>query len=209
MPPPKVNLPRLRLPLETPRLVLRPYYRQDGRNIVRWLKDRQVTRTVPLWERYTLADGRSFVRKARAALRSGDGYLLAITSRATGEYIGSCGLEIRSTRDRRAHLGYWVAHPYWGQGIASEAASRLCHEAFRTVHIHRIETGVVRGNVGSRAVLARLGFRSEGWARENFCVDGEYRDCEMMGLLAGEFRPYAPPQKPLVVARVAPRRRSK
>ncbi len=200
MPPPRVNLPRLRLPLRTPRLLLRAYSLRDPPRIARWLSDREVSRTIPLWPQYDLADGTAFVRSARATLRSGDGYRLAIAIRGSGEYVGSCGLEIRSLRDRRAHIGYWVARPFWGQGIASEAASRLCQEAFRTLRLHRIETGVVRGNPASRAVLRRLGFRSEGWARENFRVDGEYRDCEMMGLLAREFRPYTPPPGPVVAA---------
>lgn len=190
MPPPRTNLPRLRVPLRTPRLVLRPYTPRDATAVVRWLADRSVTRTVPLWPEYTQGDARAFVGRARRSLRTGEGYILAITDRDSGALIGSCGLEIRSTRDRRGHLGYWVAHPYWGQGVASEAASRLCHEAFTRLRLHRIETGVVRGNGASRSVLSRLGFRSEGWARENFRIDGKYRDCEMMGLLASEFRPY-------------------
>ncbi len=198
MPPPEVTIPRLRLPLETPRLFLRAYAHPDSPAVVRWLRDREVTRTIPLWARYTLEDSRAFVRKARAGLRSGDAYLLAITARASGEIIGSCGLEIRSARDRRGHIGYWVARPYWGQGVASETASRLCHAAFRTLGLHRIETAVVRGNDASRAVLSRLGFRSEGWARDNFRIDDRYQDCEMMGLLAEEFRPYPPPSAPLV-----------
>ncbi len=198
MPPTKVDIPRLRLPITTPRLLLRAYTVRDAPRIARWLHDREVTRTVPLWRSYTLDDARTFVRKARRGVRAGDTYLLAITVRETGKYIGSCGLEVRSARDRRAHLGYWVARPYWRQGVASEVASRLCEAAFRSMGLHRIETGVVRGNPASRAVLARLGFRTEGWARDNFRIDGEYRDCEMLGLLASEFRPYVPPTKPVI-----------
>lgn len=200
MPPPKVRLARLRLPLSTPRLLLRSYSFQDASRIFGWFQDREITRTIPLWEDYTLGDGRDFVLRSRRSLRSGEAYNLAITLRGTGELIGGVGLEILSPRERRAHIGYWVARPYWGQGVASEAASRVCQEALRTLRMHRIETGVARGNPASRKVLARLGFRSEGWARDRFLIDGRYRDCEMMGLLAEEFRPYRAPPRALRTA---------
>ena len=189
MPPELPHLPRPRLPLETPRLQLRVARGSDASPLVAALGDREVTRTVPLWPHYTRQDSRAYIARSRASVRSGSAYPLVITLAGAPEHpIGTVGLEVRSPRDRRGHLGYWVARPYWGQGIATEAAFRLCREAFRTVRLHRLETAVVVGNARSRAVLAKLGFRSEGVDRENFLIDGRYRDAERFGLLASDFR---------------------
>ena len=192
VPPDKIRLPRLKLPLGTSRLKLRSWRRSDAEWIAHELADREVTRTVPLWPRYTLSDARAFITRATKELRAGDSYLLAITERDSEEPVGSIGLEVRSARDRRGHLGYWIAHGQWGRGYASEAASALCQAAFLDLKLHRLETGVMDGNSASRAVLLRLGFRWEGRERDTWRVDGRYRDAERFALLAPEFVPYKP-----------------
>lgn len=128
--------------------------------------------------------------RSRRAIASGEAYLLVSTLADTGALVGTVGLEVRSPRDRRGHLGYWVAREHWGRGYASEAASRMCQEAFRTLQLHRLETAIVVGNARSRAVLVRLGFRHEGRERDNWLLDGRYHDAELFGLLADDFRPY-------------------
>lgn len=211
MPPPVVRIPRLPLPLVTPRLVLRLPRPSDAPAIAAALSDREVTRTVPLWTHYTPGDAREFVRGARREARHQSGYLTVVERRDSGELIGTASLQIRPMRvHRRGHLGYWIAHPHWGRGYASEAASRLCQEAFGRLRLHKIETGVVIFNARSRAVLQRLGFRSEGRERENFRIDGRWVDAEIFGLLAREFRPYHPPSAapPRAPAAASPRRRA-
>lgn len=193
MPPEPVRLRRIRLPLRTARLLLRAPRPSDARVLAKAFSNREITRTLPLWPRYTLADARQFIARARKGIASGERYPLHCTLSDTGELVGGAGLEVRSLRDRRGHLGYWVEREHWGHGYASEAASRLCEEAFGTLRLHRLETGIVEGNARSRAVLTRLGFRSEGFDRDQWLIDGDYRRGERFGLLADEFHPYRRP----------------
>ena len=190
MPPEPVRLRRIRLPLRTARLLLRAPRPSDAPLLAKALSDREVTRTLPRGPRYTLADARQFIARARKGIASGERYPLLSTLSDTGELVGGVGLEVRSPRDRRGHLGYWVQREHWGHGYASEAASRLCEEAFGTLRLHRLETEIVEGNTRSRAVLTRLGFRSEGFERDQWLIDGKYRRGERFGLLAHEFHPY-------------------
>lgn len=207
MPPPNVRYPRLGLPLETRRLVLRAPTSSDVPVLTRALRVREVTRTIPLWPRITPSDEQEFVQGARKKIAQGVGYPLVLVEKEHGEVVGSAGLEIRAPLHRRGHLGYWVARAHWGKGFATEAASCLCGEAFGTLGLHKLETGVVVGNERSRRVLLHLGFRSEGFEPDNWIIDHRYRDAERFGLLKDQFRPFRPdrrgPKSPRTGASIA------
>lgn len=68
-----------------------------------------------------------------------------------GEPIGCVALHEGEVPE----LGYWVAAPYWGRGIATEAAAALIeHTDYPLIVASHAE-----GNVGSQRVLLKLGFR--------------------------------------------------
>jgi len=47
------------------------------------------------------------------------------------ELIGSIGFTIQKDVNRySAEIGYWLAEPYWGKGIAAEALTKLTEYAF-------------------------------------------------------------------------------
>ncbi len=61
---------------------------------------------------------------------------------------------------------------------------------FRQLGLHRIHTGVFPDNTRSMRVLRRLGFRTEGRARQHGLVDGRYRDLVLFGVVRAEFWPF-------------------
>lgn len=46
----------------------------------------------------------------------------------------------------------------------------------RTQHIHRIMANYMPHNKRSGALLARLGFEKEGYAKDYLLIDGQWRD---------------------------------
>jgi ribosomal-protein-alanine N-acetyltransferase len=56
--------------------------------------------------------------------------------------------------------------------------------SFRALALHRIEADIDPRNDGSRKLLERLGFSSEGLLRERYFVGEEITDTELFGLLA-------------------------
>jgi RimJ/RimL family protein N-acetyltransferase len=74
-----------------------------------------------------------------------------------------------------------------------EAIAALLDLAFGRLGLNRIEADVDPRNERSLAVLERLGFRREGLLRERHIVAGEIQDSVMLGLLARQWRPTAPP----------------
>ncbi len=182
--------PRLRLPIVGRRLVLRMPKPNDAAAIASALRDREVTRPIGLPARYSIRDARQFIRRSKAGQKDGSKCNLSIILRRSGELIGGCGLDQIRLDHRNAHVGYWIARPHWGKGYASEAASTLISAGFRELGLHRIHTGVYPDNPRSMGVLRRLGFRTEGRARQHGFVDGRYRDLILYGLVRGEFRPF-------------------
>ena len=71
-------------------------------------------------------------------------------------------------------LGYWIAEPFWGQGLAVEACRAVVTHAFRQVQPERMQARVIAGNDASRRVLEKLGFHYEGTLRAALVSPGEF-----------------------------------
>jgi ribosomal-protein-alanine N-acetyltransferase len=87
-----------------------------------------------------------------------------------------------------ASMGYWLGQPYTGQGYMTEALRRLIAFCFDDLYLHRIEAACIPENTASRKVVASLGFREEGLAREYLKIDGQWRDHVLYGLLREDVR---------------------
>lgn len=94
-----------------------------------------------------------------------------------GEAIGGIGFERLSDVHRlTAEIGYWIAEPSWGRGIATEAVRRAIPSAFDTLDVERIQAMVFEGNQASMRVLEKSGFTLEGRLRRSVFKDGQLLD---------------------------------
>jgi ribosomal-protein-alanine N-acetyltransferase len=109
-----------------------------------------------------------------------------ITARDDDGVIGTCTLFRIDPRHRHAEIGYALRSDYWGQGLAHEAVNLMLDWAFRRFDLQRVEADIDPRTEGSRRLLLRLGFASEGVLRQRFFVGDVVTDSEMFGLLAGE-----------------------
>jgi ribosomal-protein-alanine N-acetyltransferase len=109
-----------------------------------------------------------------------------ITTRDDDGVIGTCTLFRIDPRHRHAEIGYALRSDHWGQGLAHEAVNLMLDWAFRRFDLQRVEADIDPRNEGSRRLLLRLGFASEGVLRQRFFVGDVVTDSEMFGLLAGE-----------------------
>ncbi|OKL44337.1 GNAT family N-acetyltransferase [Pseudovibrio exalbescens] len=55
-------------------------------------------------------------------------------------------------------LGYWLAQPYWGQGLMSEAVRPVLRHAFEELGAAAVKAGAYVDNSGSIHLLTKLGF---------------------------------------------------
>ena len=109
-----------------------------------------------------------------------------VSARDDDAVIGTCTLFRIDPRHRHAEIGYALRSDHWGQGLAHEAVNLMLDWAFRRFDLQRVEADIDPRNEGSRRLLLRLGFASEGVLRQRFFVGDVVTDSEMFGLLAGE-----------------------
>ncbi|MCP3163237.1 GNAT family N-acetyltransferase [Myxococcus qinghaiensis] len=86
-------------------------------------------------------------------------------------------------------LGYGLDHRHEGRGLMTEALRAVCAHAFTTMGLHRIQANHLPENLRSAAVLRRLGFTVEGYARDFLRIDGRWRDHILTALVAPEGSP--------------------
>jgi len=88
--------------------------------------------------------------------------LWATILKEEGKYIGCCGLraaEVKPNEQKSAYLGYILAQPYWGRGLATEASRAFIHLAFTRLRLPRLLADVEKGNAASEHILQKFGFK--------------------------------------------------
>jgi RimJ/RimL family protein N-acetyltransferase len=188
----KARIVRLKLPIETPRLVLRLPTRRDVPQLRRSFRNPLTARAVgaPLHSALERRDPMRMVSRTHAEYRAGAHLSLSVLHRESGRCIGRVGLRGLDWQWRKVEsLAYWIDPAWWNRGYATEAAWHLCAGAFRDLGMRRISSQALKENRASIAVLRRLGFVEEGRERESVCVRGQCRDMVLFGLLSGELPP--------------------
>jgi RimJ/RimL family protein N-acetyltransferase len=177
-------------PIETERLLLRPYEREDfdallaiqsRGDVVRYLYEDPLSND----EVRALLDR----RMARTSLSDeGDTLSVAVVLRTTGEMIGDCMLHWGSRQHQQGEIGF-VFHPdHHGRGYATEAARTLVDYGFEEVGFHRIIGRLEARNTASARVLEKLGMRREALMIENEFVKGEWQSEIVYAILEREWR---------------------
>ncbi|WP_245825141.1 GNAT family N-acetyltransferase [Sphingomonas azotifigens] len=82
-----------------------------------------------------------------------------------------------------SEIGYLLARPHWGRGIAEEAIGAVIDHLFRAEGQRRVFADTDPDNVYSRRLLGRLGFRLEGVLRAEWETHIGIRDTALYGLL--------------------------
>ena len=96
---------------------------------------------------------------------------------AAEEVIGGIGLELQDdVHFRSAELGFWLAEPYWGQGITTRSVRAVTEFAFANFDLIRIFAMVFESNPASVRVLEKAGYEFEGRMRMSVVKHGRVLD---------------------------------
>ena len=142
----------------TPRLLLRRGFPEDAPALAAAIADEAIVRnlaTAP-WP-YSVRDAEAFLASPRDPILPS--LLIFERGEAAPKLVGSCGLGRRPSG--AVEMGYWVARPFWGRGLATEACSALI-EIGRTLGLRQLEGSHFIDNPASARVLDKLGFQSTG-----------------------------------------------
>ena len=131
---------------------------------------------------YTLADAEAYLQNRVVETRE---HVLCIE--VDGRVGGGIGLHLGEDVNRlTAELGYWLAEPFWGRGIMSEAVPAMVAHGFATLPLQRIEAFVYANNPASARVLEKAGFEFEGRLRRSVIKDGQLLDSLLYAKLREE-----------------------
>ena len=96
----------------------------------------------------------------------------AIELKATGEAIGAIGYGPACdcklpAREGEPLCGYWIAKPYWNQGICTEALQAMLDYIRKTTDYKSLISGHFIDNPASGRVMEKCGFKPTG----ETCID--------------------------------------
>jgi RimJ/RimL family protein N-acetyltransferase len=151
-------------PLSDGVVVLRAWTAADIPAIVEACQDPEIPRWTLVPSPYGEADARAFLRRVARGRDDGVRATFAVVDAADHRAVlGSAGLQAVDWDQRAADVGYWVAAPVRGRGVATRAVELLVEWAFGTLGLERVELRTNDGNAASHAVATRAGFsRTEG-----------------------------------------------
>jgi len=178
--------------LNTDRLTLRPAV---GGDYAQWKKVRTRNRAYlepfePEWPQNCL-DQKFFLRRVlrlQEDWRQDKGYAFLIFEKDSQTLLGGININnVTRGAAQYASLGYWLDQFSQGQGYMTEAAHAVLTCAFSELHLARINAGTLPHNHKSRAMLERVGFIEEGFAKAYIQIHGKRQDHVLYGLNADDF----------------------
>jgi [ribosomal protein S5]-alanine N-acetyltransferase len=154
--------------LRTARLVLRPISLDDApaiqRHFANWNVIRKLTKTVP-WP-YPPDGAARFIREvALPSIERGEALLwVLVPFEGPNEAMGLVHWR-RSYAAAEGNRGFWLAEPYWGRGLMTEAVAAVQDYLFFEFGVDRLVVANAVSNAASRRVKEKTGARLLGRAQ--------------------------------------------
>ncbi len=157
-------------------LILRDYYLRNREHFRRWEPLRDDTF-------YSIEGTTSRIDGIQEQMLQGSSlYLVIFLNEAL---VGNCNLTniVRSPFEA-CNLGFSVDTTKQGNGIMYEGLRCILKYTFESMRLHRVMANYKPDNLRSAALLQRLGFEKEGFAREYLKINGKWADHVLTSLIA-------------------------
>jgi RimJ/RimL family protein N-acetyltransferase len=131
---------------------------------------------------YTKRDARHFIRSALG--RTPETFFAIAVGE---EAVGGIGFVLHPDVERvSAEIGYWLAEPFWGRGIATDALTAVTRYAIDTHKLTRVYAVPFAWNAPSCRVLEKAGYMLEARLRNSAIKDGKLIDQMQYAFIAAE-----------------------
>src|SRR5271170_5447330 len=174
--------------LETPRLRIRLLRSSDTEDIFAVLSNPVAVKYYGQQPHKDLAHTRKQyvdVMIGRHSFRDAASFVITVKDADDDDkYIGHINAVQFDRAFKFAELAYIINPEYWGKGYGTEAVGRVVKFLLEEMKIHKIRAGFFAKNVASNRVLEKVGFKQEGYLRDNVLIDGEFEDEYLMALIA-------------------------
>ena len=148
--------------METERILLRPWEESDAEILFKWAKDPEVGPRAGWPPHKDVDESREIIRN----IFSGEG-MWAVVLKETGEPIGCVGYlpagasNLKIAPDE-GEVGYWIAKPYWNQGICTEALQLVIDHCFQEKGFKMLWGTFFTSNPASGRVMEKCGVIDTG-----------------------------------------------
>jgi len=162
--------------MKTKRFTLRPVRLEDAENICKYQQESEIKKNfmcVPKNMREARKDVKAKIKDNNLDKTKRKSYNFVID--INGKAIGEIGLH-DIIYGHKATSNSWIAKPFRGKNIATEARRLLVKYAFKTYNLKRLEANVRTFNKASARVLEKAGYKLEGILRKNKYKNGKYLD---------------------------------
>ena len=146
--------------IETERLILRPFKASDAEAAFGWFGDPLVMRFTPTGPDKTIQETEARLTLFMEHHKAHGFSKWLVSDRTSGVAIGDSGLLVLEEYGW-IDLGFRLAQPYWGKGLATEVASAWVRAAFNEFQLTRLGAFVHPDNQVSIRILEKLGFHAE------------------------------------------------
>jgi [ribosomal protein S5]-alanine N-acetyltransferase len=148
------------LSMETERLLIQPWARDDWRAFRPIATDPEVMRYIGSGEIWSDERIVGFVERQIDGLRVRGYALWKLVEKENEGLIGFCGLQpLRETGE--TEIGWWLARDRWGRGLATEATRHVLHHGLDEIGLERIVAIAQPENTASVNVMRKIGMRFE------------------------------------------------
>lgn len=145
-------------PIETERLILRPFTHDDIEHSYLMNLDKSVSQFTGDGGMVSKSEIRRRIIEDVMGDYSKHGYgRFAVELKGESPFIGFAGLKYLPDL-HEVDLGYRFVSEYWGQGLATEAGKACLEFGFGKLSLDKIVAFVLPENIGSINVLDKLGF---------------------------------------------------
>lgn len=158
--------------IKSSRFILRSYKASDLDSLVESLNNKNVSQylaRVPY--PYTKKDGQEWIEKCQQENSKKEPDELNFVIDINGKVVGSIGFA--KIENNQAEFGYWLAEPYWNQGIMTEAAQLVIDFGFKQLGLKKMYAHVFDNNKASMKVLKKTGFKNNGLMKEKMKKDNK------------------------------------
>jgi RimJ/RimL family protein N-acetyltransferase len=166
--------------LESDRLVLEPLSLKFlSQRYVDWMNDELVNLYLESGGDYTFNKLKSYLLNVETSTM----YFWAIKIKDTNEHIGNIKIDPINSKHLFGEYGILIGdRTSWGKGFAKEASKLVLDYCFSTIHLRKINLGVLSTNHKAIALYKKLGFTQEGCFKSHSYFKGVYVDSIRMAI---------------------------
>ena len=161
--------------LETERLLLVKIEPHHAEDMYEYSCDSEVTKDLTWSCHNSVKETERYIKLLQKKYARGYFNDFGLIHKESGKFIGTCGFTAFDYDANTAEIGYVLARPYWGMGLAMEAAQRVMKFGIDEFSLSGFCAKCMEGNDASFRVMQKCGMVLEGIYKNSMFIKGSYK----------------------------------